>query len=192
MTPAQEQKLTKYLKLQEYLTQFPDVLELHPHLKPYYNLFSQRLSHILKTKQMLDECVQNNSLRDLLIHTAASFSRKITSFALLEDITELQGLGFSPHELLVGNDDHLLKTCQLLLDKAEHFRADLLDYGLDELKIDGFRDQMDQFKMSVHHAEISNDLVNQTFEEFSNLFSETDEIVEGKLEPIVLASTQHA
>ena len=138
---------------------------------------------------MLDDCVQNKSLRDVLIQAAASFSRKITSFALLEDITELQGLGFSSHELLVGNDQHLLKTCQLLLTKSEDFRKDLLDYGIDDLSINEFRDQIDQFKVSVYNTEISNDLVNQTFDEFSRLFKETDEIFEGKLETIIIENT---
>ena len=189
MTPAQEQKLSKYLKFQEYLSRFPDALEAYPHLNPLYELFSQRLVLILKTKHMLDECVQNKSLRDVLIQTAASLSRKITSFALLEDITELQGLGFSSHELLLDDDEHLVKNCQLLLSKSEYFRNDLIDYGIDDVIINGFRDQLDKFKASVHDNEISHDLVNQTFEEFSNLFNETDKIFEGNLETIILENT---
>jgi hypothetical protein len=186
MTPVQEQKLSKYLKFQEYLSRFPGALEQYPHLKPFYKLFNQRLVLILKTKQMLDECVQNKSLRDSLIQNTVSFSRKIISFALLEDITELQGLGFSPHELMVGADQDLVKTAELLLSKSEDFQNDLIDYGIDDHSIAEFRDQVDKFKNLVYSHEISNDLVNQTFEEFSNLFKETDEIFEGKLEPIIL------
>jgi len=189
MTPALEQKLSRYIKFQEYLSQFPDALELHPQFKPLYEVFNQRLILILKTKQMIDDCVQNKSLRDVLIKTSASFSRKITSFALLEDITELQGLGFSSHELLIGDDQHLLKNSQLLLGKSEDFRNDLLDYGIDDISIAEFRDQIDRFRASMYNNEISNDLVNQTFEEFSNLFKETDEIFEGKLETIVMVNT---
>jgi hypothetical protein len=191
MTPAQEQKLSRYLSFQEYLSRCPDALDNYPHFKPLYDSFNQYISLILKTKQMLDDCVQNKSLRDVLIQTAASFSRKITSFALLEDITELQGLGFSSHELLVGDDQRLLKTCQLLLTKSEDFKKDLMDYGIDGKTIDEFRDQIDQFKISVYNNEISNDLVNQTFEEFSKLFKETDQVFEGKLETIILENTSN-
>lgn len=189
MTPVQEQKLSRYLKFQEYLTRFPDALENYPHLKPFYEFFNQRLLLILKTKQMLDECLQNKSLRDSLIQTSVSFSRKIISFALLEDITELQGLGFSSHELIAGTDQDLLKTAELLLCKSEAFENDLIDYGIDSHSISEFRDQIDQFKSAVYSHEISNDLVNQTFEEFSNLFKETDEVFEEKLEPIILENT---
>ncbi|HEY4788619.1 MAG TPA: hypothetical protein VIH57_21360 [Bacteroidales bacterium] len=185
MTLAQEQKLATYLKFQEHLSQNPEALENYPHLKPLYEVFNQRLSLIIKTKQMLDDCVQNKALRDDLINVAASLSRKITSFALLEDITELQGLGFSTHELTENDDLHLLKICETLLCKCEDFLNDLADYGINDVALKEFRDQTDQFKTSVYNKEMSNNLVNQTFNEFSNLFKETDEIFEGKLDTII-------
>ena len=138
---------------------------------------------------MLDECLQNKSLRDSLIQTTVSFSRKIISFALLEDITELQGLGFSSHELITGTDQDLLKTAELLLGKSVAFQNDLIDYGIDEHILVEFRDMIDRFKSAVYSHEVSNDLVNQTFEEFSNLFKEADDIFESKLEPIILENT---
>ena len=189
MTQAQEQKLEKYLKFQEHLSQNPEALDNYPHLKPLYELFSQRLVLILKTKQMLDDCVQNKTMRDELIRIAESFSRKITSYALLEDIRELQGMGFSYHELVENDDQHLLRICQMVLSKTEDFLNDLIDYGIDEASLKEFRDKFDQFKTSVYNNEISSDLVNQTFEEFSNLFKETDEIFEGKLDTIIVENS---
>jgi len=120
-------------------------------------LCNQNLIHILKIKQMLDDDVQNKSLRDELIKITATFSRKITSYALLEDITELQGMGFSPKELMVNTDQQLLKNCQLVFAKSEDFRNDLVDYGIDSLLLDKFRNQIDQFKTSLHTSEISSD-----------------------------------
>ena len=120
-------------------------------------LCNQNLIHILKIKQMLDDDVQNKSLRDELIKITATFSRKITSYALLEDITELQGMGFSPKELMVNTDQQLLKNCQLVFAKSEDFRNDLVDYGIDSLLLDKFRNQIDEFKTSLHTSEISSD-----------------------------------
>ena len=138
---------------------------------------------------MLDDCVQNKTMRDELIRIAESFSRKITSYALLEDIRELQGMGFSYHELVENDDQHLLRICQMVLSKTEDFLNDLIDYGIDEASLKEFRDKFDQFKTSVYNNEISSDLVNQTFEEFSNLFKETDEIFEGKLDTIIVENS---
>lgn len=185
MTQAQEQKLSKYRRLQGYLTENPEVLDDYPKLKPLYELFRQRLIQILKSKQMLDDGVQSKSLRDELIKTAVTFSRKITSFALLEDITELQGMGFSSHELMLNSDLHLIKICELILNKSEDFKNDLIDYGIDDILLKEFHHQIDLFKSS-HKNEISNDLGNRSFEEFANLFKETDEIFDGKLDSIML------
>jgi hypothetical protein len=186
MDQAQEQKLSKYLQFQDHLNRSPEVLDYYPELKPLYELFSQRLILILKTKQMLDNCVQNKSLRDELIKTAVIFSRKITSFALLEDITELQCMGFSSQELMVNSDQHLIKTCEWVLSKSENFRNDLIDYGIDDILLKEFRNLIDQFKSSLYNNEISTDLVNQALEEFSRLFKETDEIFDGNLDSIIL------
>lgn len=134
---------------------------------------------------MLDDCVQNNEIRDELIRITASLSRKITSFALLEDITELQGMGFSAQELMENDDQHLLKICQMVLSKCENFRNDLIDYNINDESLKEFRNQIDQFSTCIHNSEISGDLKNQTSEEFSDLFRETDEIFEGKLVSIV-------
>lgn len=186
MTPVQEQKLLRYLKFQDYLSRNPDALEAYPHLKPLYKIFSQHLVLILKTKQMLDECLQNKSLRDTLIHTNVFVSRNIISFAMLEDMIELQGLGFSAQELTEGSDQNLIKTSELLLLKSETFKSDLIDYGIDDEYIARFRDQLDRFKETVYNQEISNDVVNQSFDGLTNLFTETDEVFEGKLEPIIV------
>ena len=186
MTPVQEQKLLRYLKFQDYLSRNPDTLELYHQLKPHYEIFSQHLILILKTKQMLDDCIQIKSLRDSLIQTTVFFSRNIISFALLEDITELQDMGFSSVELTNGADQSLIRAAELLLSRSESFKSDLVDYGIDNDYIARFRDQIDRFKNTVYSQEISNDLVNQTFEDLSKLFEETDELFEGKLEPIII------
>lgn len=135
---------------------------------------------------MLDECLQNKSLRDTLIHTNVFVSRNIISFAMLEDMIELQGLGFSAQELTEGSDQNLIKTSELLLLKSETFKSDLIDYGIDDEYIARFRDQLDRFKETVYNQEISNDVVNQSFDGLTNLFTETDEVFEGKLEPIIV------
>jgi hypothetical protein len=182
MTQAQEQKLLKYLQLQDHLSRNPCALDDYPDLKPLYGLFNQRLLHILKTQHMIDECVEYKSLREELVKSAASFCRKITSFALLEEISELQGMCFTSKELMDGDDPNLIKTCQSILTKSEDFQKDLNDYGIDSDAILSFREHIDRFKAVL----CGNSLTNQTQKEFSRLFKETDEIFEGKLENIIL------
>jgi hypothetical protein len=189
MTQSQEQKLSRYLLFQEHISRNPYILDKYSNLKPLYELFNKHLLLILKTKEMLDEQTQNKSLREELVSTTVSFCRKITSFALLEEISELQGMCFSNNELLVSNDQDLIKTCQLVLNKSDDFQDDLDNYGIDKQSIAVFRDQLDRFKASVHHNELSELIANQAFDEFSDLFKETDKIFEGKLETIILEST---
>jgi hypothetical protein len=118
------------------------------------NYFSLRLLFILKTKQMTNEYEPFKLLREELVKTAALFCRKITSFALLEEISELQGMCFSQNELMALNGQELISSCQIMLDKTMDHRNDLIEYGIDDQFLNLFCDQMDKFK-ALYHDEVT-------------------------------------
>jgi hypothetical protein len=111
---------------------------------------------------MIDEYEPFKLLREELAKTAALFCRKITSFALLEEISELQGMCFSQNELMALNGQDLISSCQIMLDKTLDHRNDLIEYGIDEQFLNLFCGQMDKVK-AVYHDEVTQECMNPTF-----------------------------
>jgi hypothetical protein len=96
---------------------------------------------------------QYNFSRELLVKMTIFFSRKITAFALLEEQIDLQGYCFLPNEVLLINDDDLLKKCDLIIGQAQKFLRDLGEYDIDENLITSYRKLMDEFKTLVNNNE---------------------------------------
>lgn len=89
------------------------------------------------------------SIKEDLVNLASSYCRKITSYALLEDIKELQGMCFSAGELFMINDSDLVKICELILDKSITYRYDLEEYGISETSIISLQLLTERFKTMV-------------------------------------------
>jgi hypothetical protein len=94
---------------------------------------------------MADEYAEYHELRGQLVKTALIFSRKITAFALLEELIDLQGMFcFSADELVFANDSDLLKKCRLILHKAEEFFKDLEGYDIDQDAVSSFQQMIER------------------------------------------------
>jgi hypothetical protein len=86
-------------------------------------------------------------MREMLIKTTIFFSRKMTAFAMLEEQSDLQGLcSIHPDELLVIEDNDLLKKCDAILVRAKAFIKDLVEYGIDEPSLSSYGNLVNQFK----------------------------------------------
>ena len=99
---------------------------------------------------MTDENAEYHELREQLVKTALIFSRKITAFALLEELIDLQGMFcFSADELVLANDQDLIKKCGIIANKAEEFLKDLSDYNIDEQAVSSFQQTIDRLSVIV-------------------------------------------
>lgn len=132
---------------------------------------------------MLEECKNVDSLKEDLVNLASNYCRKITSFALLEDITELQGMCFSPKELIKLDEGSLVEVCQQIVCKSSVYLSDLVDYGITDDALDMLRDLTDKFKSTLNHIGVSNNLIDQNFNEVSMMFSEHKEVLDFVKEP---------
>lgn len=82
-----------------------------------------------------------------LIKLAVEASKNLTTFALLEEIIELQGqFCYSDNELQKYNHDMLTTKCQLLYKKLIEHTSDLVDYGITDRKLMQFRQAMEDFQ----------------------------------------------
>lgn len=82
-----------------------------------------------------------------LIKLAVEASNNITTFALLEEIVELQGqFCYSETELQRYTNDILILKCQLLYKKLTEHLRDLSDYGITERKLMQFQQTIDDFQ----------------------------------------------
>jgi hypothetical protein len=95
-------------------------------------------------------------LRNELAKTTVVFSRKITSFALLEELTDIQGLFcYSFEELFLYTDGRLLVTSRLVLAKTKEYLVNIREYGISHTAISNFQNIIDQFSSLTNDKNIS-------------------------------------
>jgi hypothetical protein len=186
MNQLQEQKLTRYIAFREFLSQNPLTLEQHPHLKPHYQTFLTHLNLILKTLEIMEENLKTSEnyseIKEELIKVALSVSRKVTAYALLEELTDVQGLFcYTEEELTQDTDEKLLKNCKGILNFISNYRAELKEYGVDKVLENKLRDLTDQFLLIYENKKISHDITIQSTDQFNYLINAADEILESKL-----------
>lgn len=88
--------------------------------------------------------------REEVLTTAASLSRKFVAYALLEQITQIQGtFCFSYDELASKNNEELLRFSSNLLKSLKDYSCDLADYGIDDEIMLRFQNLISQFTCHV-------------------------------------------
>jgi hypothetical protein len=187
MTQIQEQKLKKYLHFRDYFSENPLNSELQPTLKLHFENFLHHLDLILKTKEMIDENrkVSENYcfIRDETIQFTLFLSRKITSYALLEELIEAQGLFcFSYDQLVNETDQKLLVLCKNLLQFISLHEPDLVDYGIDKTSISSYRDLLDRHQHIIENKLLCDEIERNHSSLFVELLHKTDDIFEQELE----------
>jgi hypothetical protein len=99
---------------------------------------------------MAPENKDYNALREELIRTALTFSRKLTAFALLEELMDLQGmLCFSCEELVLSSDSDLLTKCNIILSKADEYLKDMAEYKIDETATSAFQSLINRMETMI-------------------------------------------
>jgi hypothetical protein len=96
-----------------------------------------------------------------LIKIAVEASNNLTTFALLEEIIDLQGqFCYSEMELQKYNHDILVLKCQLLYKKLLEHISDLVDYGITDRKLMQLKQYIEDFReISSQHLSISVDFI---------------------------------
>jgi hypothetical protein len=103
---------------------------------------------------MPEESTQYNFSREQLVKITMFFSRKLTTFGLLEEQVDLQGNCCLPNELSLISDESLLDKCELIISQAQKFLRDLSEYGIDEDSIRSYRYMINDFKILVTNNEL--------------------------------------
>lgn len=187
MTQIQEQKLKKYLHFRDYFLQNPLNSELQLPLKLQFENFLYHLDLILKTKEMIDENRKTSEsycfIRDETIQFTLFLSRKVTSYALLEELTEAQGFFcFSYDQLVNETDQKLLALCKNLLQFITLHETDLMDYGIDKTSISSYRDLIDRHQHIIENKLLCEEIDKNHATLFVELLHKTDYIFEQELE----------
>lgn len=99
-----------------------------------------------------------------LIKLAVEASKNITTFSLLEEMTELQGqFCYSDNELHRYNNDILVLKCYLLHKKLAEHITDLADYGITERKLVQMEQTIEDFKnISGQHTAMLQEINHET------------------------------
>ena len=101
---------------------------------------------------MYDEPDQNlyYALREEIIKNALSFSRKMTAFAMLEELSDVQAMFcYSQQELTNAKDERLILISHLIITKFREFLDDMSEYGVDEYALTSFFDLTERFQTAV-------------------------------------------
>lgn len=177
MTQVQQQKISRFLAFREHIALNVHTFENHPHLKPHFESFNNQLELILNIKDMTEEKdrIKNVSqTREEVLREATSLSRKFVAYALLEQITLIQGtFCFTYDELASKNNEELLRLSNSLLKSLKDYSSDLVDYGIDNEGVIHFQNLINRFTSLIDHQLVA--------EQINHLIVKTDEILEKKL-----------
>ena len=98
-----------------------------------------------------------NALRDDLIRNALSFCRKITTFAILEELSDLHAsFCYSEQELSKSNDDKLLIISHHIINKLREFVYDMGEYGVNEESLNEFFKLIKRFQSVIQEESVIN------------------------------------
>lgn len=186
MTQTQEKKLNGYLLFRDDFAQRSLNEDLHPYLKPHFENFLYHLNLILKTRDVMDEyakTVEDYSFtRREIIQFTLSLSRKVTAFALLEEMVETQGtFCYMYDELANEEDSKLINQCKGLLQFVSAHQMDLIDYAVNSDTIVSYQSLIDRFKLMIESKAIAEELEKLHAPQVSELFNKTEEIFVNQL-----------
>jgi len=103
-----------------------------------------------------------HNLREQIIENSLSFSRKITAFAILEELGDLHAMfSYSRQELSIASDEKLIILSHRIINKLREFVLDMVDYGVDDEALTSF------FELTLHFQ-----LASQSITEPSQLISQ--------------------
>lgn len=185
MTQAQEQKLNTYLMFRDFFNTKSLNDEIESALKPHFENFLYYLNLILKAREIMEECSRNSedyaSVRNEIIQSTLLISRKVTAFALLEEMIEMQGtFCFIYTELENEPDTKLMNQCKSLLHFITISQNDLIDYGIDKAFILSYHNLIDRFQLLVESKAMGKEIEQLHDTRFAELFSKADEILESQ------------
>lgn len=91
------------------------------------------------------------NLRDEIIKNSLSFSRKITAFAMLEELSDLHAMFcYTQHELSVAKDEKLIIISHHIINKLREFIDDMGEYGVDDESLTNYLDLTERFQSVIH------------------------------------------
>src|SRR5512138_2641291 len=136
MTQTQEEKLNSYLLFRDDFAHRSLKEDLQPNFQPHLENFLYYLNLILKTRDVMDEYAKiaedYSFTRIETIQFTLSLSRKVTAFALLEEMIETQGTFCYTYEELANEEDSkLIIQCKGMLQFVSAHQSDLIDYAVD-------------------------------------------------------------
>jgi hypothetical protein len=91
-----------------------------------------------------------DSLREEIIENSLSFSRKITAFAMLEELSDLHAMFcYSQQELSDTKDDKLIIISHRIINKLREFVDDMGEYGIDDHSLATFLELTERFQSVI-------------------------------------------
>jgi hypothetical protein len=186
MTQVQVQKLKKYLAFRDYLKNNPLILENYPRLKEPVRLFLEQLHHIIKSfetmKTIEGESGAYSQIRDELINSTIYVSRKITTYSLLEELTDIQGVFcYTREELINSDDEKLLKKAKTLLDYCKLYKLDIEYSGIEHSSIVTLTNAIEHFYLLIENIVLDKQIEMQQPAAELDSFRIADEIFENDL-----------
>jgi len=92
------------------------------------------------------------SLREEIIENSLSFSRKITAFAMLEELSDLHAMFcYSQQELSNTKDDTLIIISHHIINKLREFVDDMGEYGVDDDSLAAFLNLTERFQSAIRN-----------------------------------------
>ena len=183
MKNMQENKLSMYLTVREFLTNHSDITANLPEYSNNFNNFVeatgfiQVLSGVQKTgrKGITD---RKNQLRTELRVLVADYARKLIAYAKLTGNLELQQeVHFSESTIRMAADTAVLDYAQIVMQKAGDNLASLTAYGINEATQNTLGSLMESYQNAIGKPGASRAESTQITQQLSDYFKKADEFL---------------
>lgn len=180
MDKHQEQKLSMYLVVRDFLTTNTTTLSSLPNFSVYQTAFQNAILQILSSSEQQNFSKQgiasNKSLlREALVRLTADTSRKLTAYALFNNNQVLlKEVGYSESELKKRSDTALRDAAKGVYDRAQAILTSLATYGITAMTQTNLQGALSAFNASIPKTRLGITEKRQSTLQLINYFKAAD------------------
>lgn len=192
MNWRQEDKLSMYFTVKNYMKKNKSAWSSFVPLSNAYNKFSQKIDEIIETSTHQTEIIKGKAInkrqkRDAMIEVALRIGAVITAYAAELGNNELMHtVNYKKRQLVLSRDTIVNALCKIILDEAKNNAPDLIDYGITSVEIAEFETAIAQYHQTI--ADPREAIVSRgTYTELLNqLFKQADFVLKNEIDNLMI------
>ncbi|WP_026706164.1 carboxypeptidase-like regulatory domain-containing protein [Flavobacterium soli] len=184
MNKLQERKASMHIVVDKGLDETPEkIIEKIPKFKFYHQSLKECIEEIedFRKKQERNNtgtAQLKNTLKEKLVNSSLKMGRKITAFAIDEELQELQQMvNYSKTKLSESADTILIDRCKIIHDASFTNFEGLVPYGVTEVMIKNLNIDIENFKKIMPEPRLKITTKKDATDELGMLFKDTGKLL---------------